>query len=128
MPTGGIFTDAVPSPNVAIRYFSPKIALDFMALGVPADTAGPGHHNIGEGFSDIPLRLRILHQRVPVLSAPQNPGQKERLFITLKIYSTAHTDAIAQSPKVRVRGERDSSGLVGCAISASRAVTAHQEG
>ena len=43
VPREGIFRDAVPSRYVAIRQPSLKIRLDFMALGVAADGAGPRH-------------------------------------------------------------------------------------
>jgi hypothetical protein len=43
MPRDGIFRDAVASRYVAIRHPSLEIGLNFMALGVPADGAGPRH-------------------------------------------------------------------------------------
>jgi hypothetical protein len=43
MPRDGVFRDAIPSRDVAIRQPSPKIVLNFMALGVPAHDAVPRH-------------------------------------------------------------------------------------
>ena len=43
VPRDDIFGDVVPSRNVAITQPSSKIGLDFLTLGMPADSAVPRH-------------------------------------------------------------------------------------
>src|SRR5215471_7278243 len=46
MSRKGVFRDATPSRNVAIRGADPQIGFDTVALGVPADHAGPRHRRL----------------------------------------------------------------------------------
>jgi hypothetical protein len=67
VPRDDIFGDVVPSRYVAIRQPSLKISLDFLTLGMPADSAVPRHA--------INLPSRSQRQNAFSPDHPQNVGQ-----------------------------------------------------
>ena len=69
MPRDGIFRDAVPSRNVAIRQPSLKIGLNFVAAGVLADVA------------------------IPTCDQPSSRSQEQNAFFAQPARTTTNTSA-----------------------------------